>query len=50
MLGVVDRVLYIAPHGHIMGTVNEVMRSDVLSELYGSRVNVIEIDGRLIVA
>lgn len=50
VLGVVDRVLYIAPHGHIMGTVNEVMRSDVLSELYGSRVNVIEIDGRLIVA
>ncbi|MGV0390092.1 metal ABC transporter ATP-binding protein [Corynebacterium phoceense] len=50
VLGVVDRVLYIAPHGHIMGTVNEVMRSDVLSELYGSRVNVIEIDGRMIVA
>ena len=41
--------LYIAPHGHMFGAVDEVMRSDVLSELYGSKVNVIEVDGRLIV-
>ena len=49
VLGVVDKVLYIAPHGHMFGAVDEVMRSDVLSELYGSKVNVIEVDGRLIV-
>lgn len=49
VLGVVDKVLYIAPHGHMYGAVDEVMRSDVLSELYGSKVNVIEVDGRLIV-
>jgi len=29
--------------------VDEVMRSDVLSELYGSKVNVLNVDGRLIV-
>lgn len=49
ILDVVDRVLYLAPHGHILGTVGEVMRSEVLSELYGSKVNVINVDGRLIV-
>lgn len=49
VLHVVDRVLYLAPHGHIVGTVGEVMRTEVLSELYGARVNVIEVDGRLLV-
>ncbi|MDO5032406.1 metal ABC transporter ATP-binding protein [Corynebacterium sp.] len=49
VLGVVDKVLYIAPHGHMYGEVSEVMRSEVLSELYGSKVNVITVDGRLIV-
>lgn len=49
ILDVVDRVLYLAPHGHILGTVGEVMRTEVLSELYGSKVNVITIEGRLIV-
>ena len=49
MLGVTDKVLYIAPNGHTFGPVDEVMRSEVLSELYGSKVNVLNVDGRLIV-
>ncbi len=49
VLDVVTRVLYLAPHGHILGTVGEVMRSEVLSELYGSKVTVLNVDGRLIV-
>ena len=49
VLGVVDKVLYLAPNGHIFGTVDEVMRSEVLSELYGSSVTVLNVDGRLIV-
>ena len=49
VLGVTDKVLYLAPGGHTFGAVNEVMRSDVLSELYGSKVNVLNVDGRLIV-
>ncbi|GAB3945704.1 metal ABC transporter ATP-binding protein [Corynebacterium tapiri] len=49
VLHVVDRVLYLAPHGHTLGTVSEVMRSDVLSELYGTKVDVIELDGRMVV-
>jgi len=49
VLGVVDRVLYIGPEGHVVGSVGEVMRSDVLSELYGTRVDVVEVDGRMVV-
>ena len=49
VLGVVDKVLYLAPHGHTYGPVEEVMRTDVLSELYGAKVNVINVDGRMLV-
>ena len=49
LLGVVDRVLYIGPEGHVAGTVGEVMRSEVLSELYGTRVDVVEVDGKVVV-
>ncbi|MDK8763606.1 metal ABC transporter ATP-binding protein [Corynebacterium sp. MSK218] len=49
VLGVVDKVLYLAPNGHTFGPVDEVMRSEVLSELYGSSVKVLNVDGRLIV-
>ena len=50
MLEVVSRVLYLAPHGHVLGTVEEVMRTEVLSELYGASVKVLNVDGRIIVA
>ena len=45
----VDRVLYFARGQHRLGTVEEVMRSEVLSELYRSPVEVIEHKGRLVV-
>lgn len=45
----VDRVLYFARGDHRMGTVQDVMRSEVLSELYQSPVEVIEHKGRLVV-
>jgi len=48
-LGVVDRVLYLGPEGHVVGAVGEVMRSDVLSELYGTHVDVVEANGRMVV-
>ncbi|MDO4685720.1 MAG: metal ABC transporter ATP-binding protein [Corynebacterium sp.] len=44
-----DRVLYLAPHGHTIGTVSEVMRSDVLSELYGTRIDVVQVGDRMVV-
>lgn len=49
VLDVVDHVLYLAPQGHVFGTVDEVMRSEVLSELYGARVQVVELGGRMLV-
>ena len=49
VMGVVDRVLYLGPEGHVVGSIAEVMRSEVLSELYGTRVDVVEVDGRMVV-
>lgn len=45
----VDRVLYFARGQHRIGTVAEVMTSEVLSELYESPVDVIEHRGKLVV-
>jgi zinc/manganese transport system ATP-binding protein len=50
LLSVIDRVLYIANGRAVMGTVDEVIQSDVLSELYGSAVTVFRTDGRIFVA
>jgi zinc/manganese transport system ATP-binding protein len=50
VLPYVDRVLYLAPRGHRIGTVDEVMTSGSLSELYGTPVEVIRRGDRLFVA
>ncbi|WP_459612674.1 metal ABC transporter ATP-binding protein [Corynebacterium urogenitale] len=49
ILGVTDRILYITPHGHVIGSVEEVMTSETLSELYRTDVKVLNVDGRLVV-
>ncbi len=45
----VDRVLYLAGGKFTLGTPEEVMRTEVLSELYGTRVEVLNVDGRVVV-
>jgi zinc/manganese transport system ATP-binding protein len=45
----VDRVLYLAGHHFRIGTPDEVLRSEVLSELYGSPVDVIRTAGRVVI-
>ncbi|MEC5180715.1 metal ABC transporter ATP-binding protein [Arthrobacter sp. CG_A4] len=45
----VDRVLYLAGGRFRVGTPAEVMTTEVLSDLYGSRVEVIHANGRLVV-
>ena len=50
VLDVVDRILYLAGGQFRQGTPGEVLRSDVLSELYGTPVDVIRSHGRVIVA
>ena len=45
----VDRVLYLAPGGYRIGSTDEVMQSDVLSELYGADIDVVRNQGRIVV-
>jgi zinc/manganese transport system ATP-binding protein len=46
----VDRVLYLAGGRFRVGTPDDVLRSDVLSELYSSPVDVVRANGRIIIA
>ncbi|MCH6469718.1 metal ABC transporter ATP-binding protein [Sinomonas terrae] len=49
ILDYVDRVLYLAEGQFRVGSPEEVMRTEILSELYGSRVEVSRIHGRIVV-
>ncbi|WP_073948448.1 metal ABC transporter ATP-binding protein [Streptomyces kebangsaanensis] len=49
VLGLVDRVLYLAGSGHRVGTPEQVLTSESLSELYGTRVDVVRVHGRVVV-
>lgn len=50
VLGLVDRILYLADGRFRIGTPDEVLRSEVLSELYDSPVEVLRSGGRVFVA
>jgi zinc/manganese transport system ATP-binding protein len=50
LLPVMDRVIYLAAGRAASGKTDEVVRSDVLSELYGRHVDVFHAHGRLLVA
>lgn len=49
ILGRVDRILYIANGRFTLGTPGEVLRSDVLTDLYGAHVFVLRAGDRLVV-
>jgi zinc/manganese transport system ATP-binding protein len=49
LLPVMDRVVYLAGGQAASGTVDEVIRSDVLSRLYRHRVEVLHVAGRILV-
>ncbi|WNI21480.1 metal ABC transporter ATP-binding protein [Streptomyces sp. ITFR-16] len=49
VLDLVDRVLYLAPGGHRVGTPDEVLTSASLSRLYRTQVDVVRIRGRVVV-
>ena len=49
LLGAIDRVLYLG-HGHAaLGTVDDVIRPDVLSRLYGAPIEVLRANGHIFV-
>ena len=49
ILDVTDRVMYITPHGHVIGSGEEIMTSETLSALYRTEVKVLNVDGKLVV-
>ncbi|HZE05357.1 MAG TPA: ATP-binding cassette domain-containing protein, partial [Solirubrobacteraceae bacterium] len=49
LLPVMDRVVYLAGGRAASGTVDEVVRSEVLTRLYGHHVDVLRVHGRVIV-
>ena len=49
ILGVMDRILYLARGHAALGTVDEVVRQDVLGNLYGHHIDVVRVHGRILV-
>jgi len=49
LLGAMDRVLYLGHGTAALGTVDEVINGEVLSRLYGTRIEVLRIDERVLV-
>jgi zinc/manganese transport system ATP-binding protein len=49
LLPVMDRIVYLADGRAASGTTEEVVRSDVLSKLYGHHVDVLKLHGRVLV-
>ncbi len=49
LLGVMDRVCYLAEGNAVTGTVQEVFQNEVLSGLYGFPVEVLHVNGRILV-
>ncbi|PWI12543.1 ABC transporter ATP-binding protein [Streptomyces sp. NWU339] len=50
VLDLVERVLYLAPGGHRVGTPEDVLTSGSLSRLYGTQIDVVRVHGRIVVA
>ena len=49
LLPVMDRIVYLAGGRAASGTTDEVVRTDVLSDLYGQHVDVIRVHDRILV-
>jgi zinc/manganese transport system ATP-binding protein len=49
LLGVMDRIVYLASGRAASGSTDEVVRADVLSKLYGHHVDVLNVHGRVLI-
>ncbi|WP_207256736.1 ATP-binding cassette domain-containing protein [Jiella flava] len=49
LVGALDRVIYLAGGGAVSGRPDEVLRSGVLSRLYGHHIDVLRVHGRLVI-
>ena len=43
-------MLYLTPHGHAVGSVEEIITSETLSELYQTKIVVARVEGKLVIA
>lgn len=49
LLGIMDRVLYLGHGRAALGRVDEVVTNEVLSRLYGTSIEVLRVNGRILV-
>ena len=49
LLGVMDRVIYVAGGGTAVGSADEIISSTVLSKLYGAEINVVRAEGKFFI-
>jgi zinc/manganese transport system ATP-binding protein len=49
LLGVMDRIVYLASGRAVSGATDEVVRAEVLSKLYGHHVDVLNVHGRVLI-
>jgi len=49
LLGAMDRVLYLGQRHAALGSVEEIVTAEVLSRLYGGPIDVLRVDGRIVV-
>jgi zinc/manganese transport system ATP-binding protein len=49
LLGLMDRIVYLAAGRAVTGSIDEVVRADVLSKLYGHHVDVLNVHGRVLI-
>lgn len=49
LIGAMDKVMYLANGRSVMGTVEEVVQTSVLSELYGYHVEVLHVQNRILI-
>jgi len=49
LIGVMDRVMYVAGGGAVIGSVGEIISSEALSNLYGTKIHVIRAEGKFFI-
>ncbi|MGB8368737.1 MAG: metal ABC transporter ATP-binding protein [Limisphaerales bacterium] len=49
LLGVMDRVIYVAGGGAAIGSTDDIISSAVLSKLYGTEINVVRAEGKIFI-
>ena len=49
LLGVMDRVIYVAGGGAVIGSTDDIISSAALSKLYGTEINVVRAEGKIFI-